>query len=52
MLGSWFEHNMLREQIKNMICDFHTRLTGAAGEINPRLPQKAAIPQADLNMTR
>jgi hypothetical protein len=35
-----------------MLCDFHTGLIAAAGELDPRLPQKAAIRQADLIVTR
>jgi hypothetical protein len=53
MLGSWFEHSIKREQIKNIIAR-STSKSAILGQLCIRLNllQKAAGGPADLNVTR
>jgi hypothetical protein len=53
MLGSWIEHSMEREQIKNIIAR-STPKSATIGQVRIRLNllQKAASRPADLNVTR
>jgi hypothetical protein len=53
MLGSWGEHTMSREQIKNNIGAINNRARNfCADAARLRLPQKAAAGAAVSSMTR